>query len=95
MQSPAAASTDPAAGISHRIVAVRVDGPGAGLFLSFQDGVSGRIDLLPLARPNCVTEPFADAGFFAQVKIGPRGRSLEWPGDIELCADSLRLLLRA
>jgi hypothetical protein len=26
---------------------------------------------------------------FAQVRIGERGRSLEWPGEIDFCADAL------
>jgi len=36
-----------------------------------------------------VFAPLADRSVFAQVKIGPRGRSLEWPGDIDFCADAL------
>jgi hypothetical protein len=32
---------------------------------------------------------FADQAFFAQVCVGERGRSLEWPGEIDFCADAL------
>lgn len=32
---------------------------------------------------------FADPAFFAQVTVGDRGRSLEWPGEIDMCADAL------
>jgi len=32
---------------------------------------------------------FADPAFFGQVRVGERGRSLEWPGEIDLCADAL------
>ncbi len=32
-----------------------------------------------------VTDPAA----FAQVRAGERGRSLEWPGEIDFCADAL------
>ena len=32
---------------------------------------------------------FDDPTFFAQVSIGERGRSLEWPGEIDFCADAL------
>lgn len=32
---------------------------------------------------------FADPAFFAQVRIGEGGRSLEWPGDLDFCADAL------
>jgi len=31
----------------------------------------------------------ADPAFFRQVGIGERGRSLEWPGDLDFCADAL------
>jgi hypothetical protein len=32
---------------------------------------------------------FTDPAFFAQVRVGERGRSLEWPGDLDFCADAL------
>jgi hypothetical protein len=31
----------------------------------------------------------ADPFVFTQVAVGPRGRSLEWPGEIDFCADAL------
>lgn len=31
----------------------------------------------------------ADPVLFAKVMVGERGRSLEWPGDIDFCADAL------
>jgi hypothetical protein len=31
----------------------------------------------------------SDPRIFAQVRIGDRGRSIEWPGEIDLCADAL------
>ena len=30
-----------------------------------------------------------DPAVFAQVHVGERGRSLEWPGEIDFCADAL------
>ena len=36
-----------------------------------------------------VMSALADPALFAQVRIGERGRSLEWPGDIDFCADAL------
>ncbi|HZK91801.1 MAG TPA: DUF2442 domain-containing protein [Stellaceae bacterium] len=32
---------------------------------------------------------FADPAFFAQARVGEHGRSLEWPNEIDLCADAL------
>lgn len=31
----------------------------------------------------------ADPSVFAKVRVGARGRSLEWPGEIDFCADAL------
>lgn len=31
----------------------------------------------------------ADPAVFAKVSVGEGGRSLEWPGEIDFCADSL------
>jgi hypothetical protein len=31
----------------------------------------------------------ADPSIFAEVRVGERGRSLEWPGDIDFCTDTL------
>ena len=32
---------------------------------------------------------FADPEFFAQVRVGEGWRSLEWPGELDFCADAL------
>src|SRR5215213_3244958 len=32
---------------------------------------------------------FSDPEFFAQVRVGEGGRSLEWPGELDFCADAL------
>lgn len=36
-----------------------------------------------------VFAPLAEPSFFEQVHVGERGRSLEWPKDIDFCADAL------
>lgn len=36
-----------------------------------------------------VFAPRADPSFFEQARVGERGRSLEWPNDIDFCADAL------
>ena len=36
-----------------------------------------------------VFAPLADPTVFLQVQIGERGRSLEWPGELDFCADAL------
>lgn len=36
-----------------------------------------------------VFDAFADPAFFARVHVGEHGRSLEWPGELDFCADAL------
>jgi hypothetical protein len=36
-----------------------------------------------------VMSALADPALFAKVRIGEHGRSLEWPGEIDFCADAL------
>jgi hypothetical protein len=36
-----------------------------------------------------VFAPPEDAAFFGKVSVGPRGRSLTWPGELDFCADAL------
>ncbi len=38
---------------------------------------------------NGVFATLADPAVFAQVRVGERGRSLEWPGEIDFCSDAL------
>ena len=36
-----------------------------------------------------VCAALGDPGFFAQVRVGERGRSLAWPDEVDFCADAL------
>jgi hypothetical protein len=38
---------------------------------------------------NGVFASLADPAVFARVRVGEHGRSLEWPGEIDFCADAL------
>lgn len=60
------------------------------LALTFADGVAGEIDFSAEPRSG-VLKAWDDPDFFTQVTIGDRGRSLVWPDEIDLCADSLWL----
>jgi hypothetical protein len=74
----------------HVIGAVEVE-PNFALRLTFGDGVGGVIRLADVIRRGGVFARLADPAVFAQVRIGDRGRCLEWPGKIDLCADALWL----
>lgn len=62
---------------------------GRRLRLRFSDGRSGVVDLGELLERGGVFASLKDEVTFAQVRVSGHGRWLEWPGDIDLCADSL------
>lgn len=69
--------------------------PGRQLWLAYEDGASGEVSIADMCGEEGVFSRFPDETFFRQVRIGERGRYLEWPGEIDLCADALRMELRA
>jgi hypothetical protein len=64
---------------------------GYRLWLRYQDGTEGEVDLSYLAGKG-VFVSWQHEGVFAKVKLGSHGQ-LEWPGDIDLCPDALYLKL--
>jgi len=64
--------------------------PDYRLKLRFEDGVEGEIDLSREVDKE-IFSAWRDPKHFASVKIGHGGRSLEWPDEIDLCADALYL----
>ena len=59
--------------------------------LIFSNGVAGIIDLGDLAGRG-VFQAWMEPGFFEQMQLTPFG-ALSWPGELELCPDSLYLQL--
>src|SRR5690606_4992844 len=54
------------------------------LFLRFDDGQSGEIDIRDLVPFDGVFAPLRDPEFFAQVRINPELGSIEWPNGADL-----------
>jgi len=71
-----------------RITKVKAD-QGFKLHLTFDDGVSGSVDLSDLAGKG-VFALWLDPCAFAQVRIGSSGE-LVWGDDIDLCPDAMYL----
>lgn len=46
-------------------------------------------DMRPIIAGGGVFAALADPAVFSQVRVGERGRSLEWPDEVDLCADAL------
>lgn len=61
------------------------------LFLRFDDGVSGEVDLSDLAGQG-VFSSWLRPGIFNEVRITEAGAA-EWPGELDLCPDALYLRL--
>jgi len=59
------------------------------VFLGFDDGTSGTVDLGHLAGRG-VFSAWLQEGVFERVSVSPDG-AVQWPGDLDLCPDSLYL----
>ena len=57
------------------------------VWLRFDEHVEGEVDLSDLAGQG-VCSAWADRAFFESVSLGP-DRGITWPGELDLCADSL------
>lgn len=62
-----------------------------GLFLRYEDGVEGVVDLSSLEGRG-VFESWSHPGVFEQVRLSEFGAP-EWPGEVDLCPDSLYMRL--
>ena len=63
--------------------------PGYRLELRFENGEGGAVDLSSFVGKG-VFEAWDDPQFFNRVNVTCEG-NVEWPGDLDLCADSLYL----
>jgi hypothetical protein len=61
------------------------------IYLEFSDGIRGEVDLSHLAGKG-VFQAWNDRKFFKRVSIGEH-REIKWSDEIELCPDSLYLML--
>jgi len=59
--------------------------------LLFENGVSGIVDLADFVGEG-VFKAWLEPGLFEQMRVTQFG-ALEWPGDLDLCSDSLYLKL--
>ncbi|HET6880508.1 MAG TPA: DUF2442 domain-containing protein [Pirellulales bacterium] len=63
--------------------------PDRQLLLQYADGEEVLIDFRPVTERGGVFTSLAEPEFFAQVRIGDGGRYIEWPGNLDFCADAL------
>jgi hypothetical protein len=65
--------------------------PEARVRLTYDTGETIEVDFTPYLERGGVFVLLRDPSFFAQVRIGEHGRFLQWPGELEFCADALFL----
>ena len=75
--------------LQNRITKVAVATDGRHLRLSWADGSATSFDMAPVVAQGGVFTGLRDPLALAEVTVGPRGRSLVWPGEIDLDADAL------
>jgi hypothetical protein len=59
------------------------------LFLRFDDGTVGTLDIASLTRFDGVFAALQEPGCFAQVRVDPELGTVVWPGGADLCPDVL------
>ncbi len=75
------------------VTSVRAVG-GHRVWLRFDDGVEGELDLSSLLRFDGVFAPLRDPEFFARVRVDPEWGTIGWPGEIDLDSEMLHSLVR-
>jgi hypothetical protein len=76
--------------VLERIRQVRVVGP-TQLEITWEDNTTSVVDFAETIQIGGVFTSMADPAFFRQVSVDPSGRFIIWPGDIDFCADALRI----
>jgi hypothetical protein len=61
------------------------------LAIIYTDDSNVVVDFKPTIQQGGVFVALADPDFFAQVTLDARGRFIEWPGELDFCADALWL----
>jgi hypothetical protein len=59
------------------------------LRLSFDDGLTGDVDVSDLQDAGPIFEPLRDPECFARAYVDPTGKTVAWPGDIDLDPEPL------
>jgi hypothetical protein len=62
---------------------------GCTLRVTFDDGLTGDVDLSSLPSRGPVFAPLRDRQFFAQARVDSKTRTVSWPGGIDLDPEGL------
>jgi hypothetical protein len=57
--------------------------------VEFEGGESVTLDVKPWIRSGGVWAALKETTVFRKVSVAPDGRYIEWPGEIDVCADAI------
>ncbi len=60
------------------------------VWIEYTDGEAGEVDFGPIIARGGLFDTLRDPALFEKVRIGEHGRYIEFPGDVDFCADALR-----
>jgi hypothetical protein len=63
------------------------------LYLKFEDGVEGDLDIAKIIKFTGVFEPLQDRDYFVQVRVHPELGTIYWPNEADLDPDVLYAML--
>jgi hypothetical protein len=62
---------------------------GYRLFLRFEDGAAGEVDVSAVVPLDGVCAPLKDPAFFRAVRVAPDLGTIAWPNGADICPDVL------
>jgi hypothetical protein len=62
---------------------------GCKIWLRFADGLAAEVDFSYLLDYDGVFLPLRDPDFFSRVKMDDSNTTIEWPGEVDICPDTL------
>jgi hypothetical protein len=88
-----AAEADCPVGVSDRILNDIMEARHLGgyrLYLRYDDGAAGEVDLMPLLQFTGMFEPLRDPAYFTLMRVDMDAGTIVWPNGADLCPDVLR-----
>jgi hypothetical protein len=70
------------------VIEARVTG-GYRVFLRFEDGIQGEVDLSTLVVFEGVFAPLRDPARFAELRVAPHSGTIEWPNGADIAPETL------
>ncbi len=63
--------------------------PDSSIEITWNDGEVSVVSMRETIEKGGVFAPLAEPEEFAKIKVGDGGRWVEWPGEVDICADDI------